>query len=102
MLGVLRTAGIAVGVLCGILPPCGALQQPAVPARVISGRVLDAVSRQPVVGAAVEVEGTELRVVSDEDGRYRFEPVPPGAQVLHARRIGYAPPRQSGVVPSSG
>lgn len=102
MLGLLRTAGIAVVVLCGILPPCGALQEPAVPARVISGRVLDAVSHQPVVGAVVEVEGTELRVVSDEDGRYRIEPVPPGAQILHARRIGYAPTRQNVVIPGSG
>jgi outer membrane cobalamin receptor len=56
----------------------------------VRGRVTDAGTGVPVVGATVEVQNTPLRATTGEDGSYRLVRVPDGAQVLVARRIGYA------------
>lgn len=70
---------------------------------VVTGRVLDAESGQPVPAASVIVEGSETRgVASDSAGRYRIVDVSPGPQVLRIRRIGFAPARVAIVVPASG
>lgn len=62
---------------------------------VVTGRVLDESTRGPIAGALVSVEGTNLVVRSDAEGRYRLARVPAGPQVLRARLIGYAPARVS-------
>jgi outer membrane cobalamin receptor len=59
-------------------------QQPAI----LSGRVVDAVSREPIASAQVSV-GDEHRLTT-EDGRFRTGPVQPGNLVLEVRAIGYA------------
>lgn len=59
----------------------------------ITGRVLDGEARQPVPDAVVVVEGTSLTARSDSLGQYVLLGVPPGPQVLLARRLGYAPGR---------
>ncbi|MFQ5667472.1 MAG: TonB-dependent receptor domain-containing protein [Candidatus Binatia bacterium] len=69
---------------------------------VVTGRVVDAKSARPVTGVEVSVEGTELRTVTDAEGRYWLVGVPPGPQVLRTRRIGFAPARVSIVVPREG
>jgi TonB-linked SusC/RagA family outer membrane protein len=61
----------------------------------VAGKVTDSRTAAPVVGATVEVEGLRLGAVTDAEGRYRIANVPSGAQVLVARRIGYAEMRQS-------
>lgn len=57
------------------------------PARV-TGRVIDAVSRNPVAGA--EILAGELRAVTGNDGGFVLGNVPPGRIELRARRIGYS------------
>ena len=69
---------------------------------VVVGQVRDAATGAPLAGAAVDIEGLPLRVVTDTTGRYRFASVPPGPQVLRVRRLGYAPARVPLTVPSSG
>ena len=64
----------------------------------IQGRVLDARSGQGVVGASVIVQGTTLGAVTGDDGRFRIGNVPPGTHTIVARRLGYAPHRQTVVV----
>ena len=64
----------------------------------IQGRVLDARSGQGVVGASVIVQGTTLGAVTADDGRFRIGNVPPGNYTIVARRLGYAPHRQTVVV----
>jgi hypothetical protein len=75
-------------------------QQPT--ARVITGRIAEAVGGTPVAGAVVSIEGTTLTTVADDSGRYRLSGVPPGPQVIRVMRIGYAPLRYSLVVPAAG
>ncbi len=71
-------------------------------ATVVTGRVIDNKTGQPVPNTEVSIEGTNLRTVTDADGRFWLVSVPPGPQTLHTRRIGYAPTRRAIVVPARG
>jgi TonB-dependent starch-binding outer membrane protein SusC len=66
--------------------------------RRLTGRVL-ATTGEPLVSAAVTVQGTPLTVVSGEDGRFAFRDVGEGPKVLVVRRIGYK--RTSVTVPAT-
>jgi outer membrane receptor for ferrienterochelin and colicins len=44
----------------------------------------------PVQGAYVTVEGTALRVLSDQDGYYHFPPLDPGPYVITVRAVGFS------------
>ncbi|WP_010419219.1 carboxypeptidase-like regulatory domain-containing protein [Anaerophaga thermohalophila] len=46
----------------------------------ISGRVLDAVSGEPLPGAIISIENTDLQTLSDEEGNFRMA-APPGEEV---------------------
>jgi outer membrane receptor protein involved in Fe transport len=63
----------------------------AVQEGVIVGRVTDRQTAGPIVGAAIEVQGTRLSATSGDDGRYRIAGVPVGSYAVRARYIGYAP-----------
>jgi len=56
----------------------------------VRGRVTDAKSEQPIVGASVVLVGTRWRATTDENGQYRIADVAPGTYTLTASRIGYA------------
>lgn len=56
---------------------------------VVVGRVLETGSGRPVRGAQVQVEGTSLRTLVDEFGRYRLTGVPAGEVVVVAEMLGY-------------
>ena len=56
----------------------------------ISGRVTDADTGDPLVGANVLVVGTNLGAATDINGEYSISAVPSGAQRLNANYIGYA------------
>lgn len=64
----------------------------------VTGRVIDATTGDPLTGTLVSVEGTDLRVLSDAEGNFRIRQVPPGPQVLRADRLGHATTRISIVV----
>jgi TonB-linked SusC/RagA family outer membrane protein len=55
----------------------------------VSGRVTDSTSRQPIVAAQVFVGGTTLRTLTDQQGRFHFDNVPPGAVTVRVAFIGY-------------
>lgn len=55
----------------------------------VSGTVLDAVSRQPLSGAQINVEGTLRGSLSDGRGRFVINQVPLGAHTLRVTYIGY-------------
>ena len=61
----------------------------------IVGRVTDARSSEAVPGATIEVDGTRLAAVADDDGRYRIVNVPPGSRTIIARRLGFAAMRRT-------
>ncbi|HMI44290.1 MAG TPA: carboxypeptidase-like regulatory domain-containing protein, partial [Gemmatimonadaceae bacterium] len=97
----LRAARGSIFLVClaaTILSLLGAQDLRAQGSTAIQGRVLDARSGQGVVGASVIVQGTTLGGVTGEDGRFRIGNVPPGTHTIVARRLGYAPHRQTVVV----
>ena len=68
----------------------------------IVGQVVDSTSKEPVVGASVQVLGTQLGAVTDSAGQYRIAGVARGQQTLVARRVGYAPKRHTVTVGTDG
>jgi TonB-linked SusC/RagA family outer membrane protein len=89
-------AALVAGALL-LLAPQGSRAETAPPLRTgtVIGRVTDARTGQSLGGTTIEVSGTVLRASTDADGRYRLANVPNGAQVILARRIGYAAIRQA-------
>jgi len=67
----------------------------------VDGRIRAAPSQQPVSGATVRVGGTELVVVTGDDGRFRLR-APAGVVRLEVRAIGFMPIVRSDVVVSAG
>jgi len=57
---------------------------------VITGRVQDATSKQPVKGARITLDGATHGVVTNEDGRYRLPTVAMGSHTMTVSSIGYA------------
>ena len=64
----------------------------------VKGRVVDSESQEPVVGAAIEVEGTDYGASSDENGEYLISAVPGGVQTITASAVGYEPQRITNVL----
>jgi len=71
-------------------------------AGIVRGRVTDAASGEPLAGVMVRVEGTTVGAQTGADGTYAIVGVPPGAQAVTTRRLGYAPQRQAVTVPEAG
>ena len=64
-----------------------ATQQQQPKTRILSGTVLDAVTNEPVIGAAVQVRGRQGGEITDLDGMFTIE-VPSGA-VITVTSLGY-------------
>lgn len=88
---VLLAASLAVGVL-----PLRA-QEATPPAGRIVGRVVDAKSGAPILGAGVQVVGTTIGATTAVDGRFAIPRVTAGTVTLHVRRIGYGPKTVTGL-----
>lgn len=58
---------------------------------IIEGRVVHAITQQPVRAAQVGVVGTTRGAQADDEGRFRITGVPVGVVSLQARAIGYSP-----------
>ncbi|NOZ57850.1 MAG: TonB-dependent receptor [Calditrichaeota bacterium] len=63
----------------------------------IAGKVVDAATGDPLPGANVIIEGTQMGAATDENGEYFIINVPPGLYTLRAQMIGYSPVVQKGV-----
>ena len=79
---------------------CTARLGAQVPTGTISGRVVDAVSQQPVADVTIVVDGTRLGAITGADGTFTIVGVPAGSQTVRARRIGFSAPVQIVTVPS--
>ncbi len=64
------------------------LASPANAQRRVTGRVTDQTSGQPVPGAAIQVQGTQIRTSAGDSGTFALQ-VPEGPVTLIVRRIGY-------------
>lgn len=67
----------------------------------ITGRVLSA-QGEPVPSAQVNVQGTQLRVSTDIQGRYTLSGVPAGTHAVVASALSYASKTVTGVVVAAG
>jgi TonB-linked SusC/RagA family outer membrane protein len=65
---------------------------------VVSGRVTDVATGQPVVSAQVQVLGTGLGVETNNDGQFVIRGVRPGPVQLRILRVGFAEARQASAV----
>lgn len=69
----------------------------------ISGSVLDAEARYPLLGATVQVlTAPELVTTADLDGRFKLTQVPLGRHAVQVSFIGYEPRVLEGIVVTSG
>jgi TonB-linked SusC/RagA family outer membrane protein len=66
----------------------GALAVPAAAQRRVSGRVTDQNNGQPLPGASVQIQGTQLGASAGDSGTFSLQ-VPDGAVTIVVRRIGY-------------
>ena len=58
---------------------------------VLEGRIISGATREPLPDVEIAFPMLELRTYSDSAGRYRIEGIPPGRNVVQARRIGSRP-----------
>jgi hypothetical protein len=84
----------ALALLAGILFTGAASAQESA---VLQGKVLDATSGEPLIGAQVVVAGTDRGTVTDVDGRYRLQ-LAAGTYDLDVQYLGYAAKMVTGVV----
>lgn len=68
----------------------------------ILGRVLDAQSGEPIVGADVQLVGLPFRATTVAEGRFALAAVPPGEHTLRVQRLGYRTLELTGVVVRTG
>ncbi|MEP6999328.1 MAG: TonB-dependent receptor [bacterium] len=96
-------SGVAFAVILALVSTSsGSAQSAPSPRATVTGRVVEAATGQPLSGVAVSVEGFPMASGSDSAGRYQLANVPPGPQVLQARRLGFAVARVPLTVPGSG
>lgn len=70
----------------------------AQPVGTLAGEITDARTGEPLIGATVVVEGTNLGTSTDVDGKYRIENIPVQTYNLTASYLGYAPLTKYNVV----
>src|SRR5207237_463797 len=66
------------------------------------GQVTDATSGQPVPAAQIQIVGTTLGGVTNDQGRYSLRLVPARTVNVRVLRVGYGEQTRSIVVPSNG
>ena len=67
---------------------------------IVSGRIVDSASRQPLPAASVRISGTTNGTLSKGDGSYSISGVRPGAQTVRVTRIGFAAQSRLVTVPA--
>jgi TonB-linked SusC/RagA family outer membrane protein len=84
------------------LAPVARSQDSASSRGIIAGQVLNAQTREPLIGAQVGVVGTQLRAQAASEGRFVIRNVPVGQRVVRVSLIGHAPMEQTVEVTSGG
>lgn len=97
----MRRRAVLILVLAVAVTSCVASAQGNTPTGLIDGRVRSGPTQQPIRGASIRVGGTDLAVVSADDGRFLLR-APAGVVRLEVRAIGFAPIVRSDVVVSVG
>ena len=56
----------------------------------IAGKIFDATTKEPLIGANIIIEGTNLGAAADFDGNYFIINIPPGTYNIKASLVGYS------------
>lgn len=83
-----RVALLLLGAMLALAPAIRS-QERAPETNTVRGDVIDAITRLPVVGAQVELDGVAEAVTADSSGRFAFAGVAPGVTPIRARAVGY-------------
>lgn len=83
---------IIINALC--LSVCCLLTTPAAAQRIIAGTIYENTNNEPLPGAAVKAEGTNIGVVSDSQGRYELKLPENKEYVLCVTYTGYNPQKR--------
>lgn len=97
-----RSAGTAAALLAGLLALSAPVAAHAQTTGRVSGRVQDAATGQPLVGASVRVEAQGLEAVTTEKGRFVLAGLPAGEVDLAVDLLGYQSLRLEGVTVRAG
>ncbi len=89
-----------VGLATSLLAASAEAQERALAGGLISGRIIEALTETPIVGATVRVLGQEVATSSDSSGRFTLRGVRLGIVTLEVRRLGYAPVTKGNIVVS--
>ncbi len=68
----------------------------------LKGRVMDAETQSPIVGATILLLGTERGAASDADGRFTVGKIPVGSYSVQVSSIGYQPLTRTDVIIRAG
>lgn len=68
----------------------------------IAGTVSDAATGRPIADASVELVGTQVRIATDLEGRYRTQSLAPGTYTVHVSMLGYTTLRVDSVRVAAG
>ena len=71
-------------------------------AQQLKGSVTDRNSKEMLIGAVVSVEGTNVKAVTDVDGRFELRGLKNGTYTLYINYMGYKPQRIEGVKVKKG
>lgn len=68
----------------------------------VTGRVMDQATLRPLGAVQVFVQGQNIGILTDTEGRFRLEGVTPGEVTIRAQLIGYAAATSTVTVPPNG
>ncbi len=68
---------------------------------VITGKVVDHLTREPIIGASVQVLNTQFGNMTDVEGVYRIVNLEPGTYSIRITYVGYSPAIKSDIVVST-
>ncbi len=66
-------------------------------AQTISGNVFDAKTKEPLIGATIEIAGSDIKALADANGNFKLNGLPDGKYNLIIRYVSYKEKRVEGV-----
>src|SRR5687768_10102608 len=91
----MRVRALCIACLCLFLSCVAASAQTGV---IVTGRLLNSLSMEPVAGATVQLDELRRETVTTSDGSFSFDNVPPGMYHLSVRSDGFSSRRTELVV----
>ncbi len=68
----------------------------------ITGTIIDKTSKEPLMGATIQLEGTSIGTVTDLDGNFVILDINPGIYTINIKYISYTPVKLSNVTVTKG